>query len=234
MEDNMIFEEKTQTPVALKHFKTSESIGNIATALSQFQGEVQNPANIANNPFFKSKYAPLAEVLNTVRPVLAKYGLSVIQNTHNSDDKVYVHTLLMHKSGEWIESDPLELKVEKNTPQGVGSAITYGRRYALSAITGVASEEDDDGNANEPDKNKKGKKEEVPEAFTDPKVAEELNVLIGQIDVLVNELVKDETKKKTMIDIILEHNNKNKNYKKIQEVEVAKKVLDGLTKLKGE
>jgi len=229
----MIFEEKTQEPV--KIIKTSPTLGILAKALSQFQGEVKNPEAIAkSNPSFKNKYAPLDEVLNTLRPILGKYGLAVVQIPFSTAEYVSIITLLLHESGEWIETEPLQMKLEKNTPQGVGSAVTYGRRYQISSVLGLASEEDDDGEANEQNKNKKGKKEEVPEALTDPKVAEELNGLIGKIDVLVNELVKDETKKKSMIDIILENNNKNKNYKKIQEVEVAKKVLDGLTKLKGE
>jgi len=233
MEENMIFEEKTQEPV--KIIKTSPTLGILAKALSQFQGEVKNPEAIAkSNPSFKNKYAPLDEVLNTLRPILGKYGLAVVQIPFSTAEYVSIITLLLHESGEWIETEPLQMKLEKNTPQGVGSAVTYGRRYQISSVLGLASEEDDDGEANEQNKNKKGKKEEVPEALTDPKVAEELNGLIGKIDVLVNELVKDETKKKSMIDIILENNNKNKNYKKIQEVEVAKKVLDGLTKLKGE
>ena len=77
----------------------SESIENLAKSLSKFQAEVTNPANTANNPFYKSKYAPLNEVLNTVGPILAKYGLSVIQSTSSSADSVSVTTALLHDSG---------------------------------------------------------------------------------------------------------------------------------------
>lgn len=124
----------------------SESIANIAQALSLFQGEVANPKNTANNPFFKSKYCPLNEVINTTRPILAKHGLSVLQSPSGDGEHIVVTTLLMHSSGEWIEGEPLVLKADKVTAQGAGSAISYGRRYALSAILGISSDEDDDGN----------------------------------------------------------------------------------------
>lgn len=126
--------------------KKSESIANLAQALCLFQGEVTNPKNSANNPFFKSKYAPLSEVINTTKPLLAKHGLSVLQSPSGDGEHIIVTTLLMHSSGEWIEGEPLVLKADKVTAQGAGSAITYGRRYGLSAILGISSEDDDDGN----------------------------------------------------------------------------------------
>lgn len=128
----------------------SESIIELSKALSKFQGEVKNPKNTATNPFFKSKYAPLEEVLNTTRPILSKHGLSVIQSPSSEGEYVSITTILMHESGEWMEFQPLKLKTDKNTAQGAGSAITYARRYAISAILGIASEEDDDGNNAEP------------------------------------------------------------------------------------
>lgn len=124
----------------------SESIKNLAIALSKFQGEVKNPGNTSVNPFFNSKYAPLETVLNTVKPVLAKYGLSVIQAPSTEDNNIVVTTILLHESGEFIESNPIKLKMDKITAQGAGSSITYARRYALSSILGIASEDDDDGN----------------------------------------------------------------------------------------
>jgi hypothetical protein len=124
----------------------SESIKELATALSLFQGEIQNPKNSASNPFFKSKYAPLSEILNLVRPILAKYGLSVVQSPSGDGVNVIIVTTLLHKSGEFIEFEQLILKSDKPTAQGAGSAITYGRRYALSAVLGISSEDDDDGN----------------------------------------------------------------------------------------
>lgn len=125
--------------------KKSESIANLATALANFQGEVSNPKNTAKNPFFKSNYSPLNEVINTVRPIMAKHGLSVLQAPSGDGENITVTTLLMHSSGEWIEGDPLVLRADKITAQGAGSAISYGRRYSLSAILGISSEEEDDG-----------------------------------------------------------------------------------------
>jgi hypothetical protein len=129
----------------------SESIKNISVALIKFQAEVQNPKNTADNPFYKSKYAPLNEILNDVRPLLSKHGLGVIQSPSGDGEKITIHTMLVHESGEWIEFDPLTLKAEKITPQGAGVAITYGRRYSFSSVTGIASEPDDDGNSLEND-----------------------------------------------------------------------------------
>lgn len=128
----------------------SESIKELSTALSKFQGEVNNPSNTATNPFFKSKYAPLSEVINVTRPILSKNGLSVVQAPSTDGDSVTITTILMHESGEWIESPALTLKMDKVTAQGAGSAITYARRYAISAILGISSEDDDDGNGVEP------------------------------------------------------------------------------------
>lgn len=130
----------------------SESIKELAIALSKFQGEIKNPGNTAENPYFKSKYAPLNDVLNLVRPILSKNGLSVVQAPSGDGESIVVTTTLLHESGEWIEFNPLVLKTDKATAQGTGSAITYARRYAISAILGISSEDDDDGNIAEPQK----------------------------------------------------------------------------------
>ena len=124
----------------------SDSIKNLSIALAKFQGEVTNPSNTATNPFFKSKYAPLETVLNTVRSILSKHGLSVIQAPSTEDNNIVITTILIHESGEYIEPEPLKLKMDKVSAQGAGSSITYARRYALSSILGIASEDDDDGN----------------------------------------------------------------------------------------
>lgn len=136
--------------------KRSESIKEIAIALCKFQQEVKNPSNNASNPLYKSKYSTLDNVINTVKPVLAKFGLSYIQSPSTSDDGLYIGTttLLMHESGEWIESDPIVLpayKLGKDAvkiydAQAAGIAITYSRRYSLSSLLGISSEDDDDAN----------------------------------------------------------------------------------------
>ena len=126
--------------------KKSESVKSLAASLSKFQEEVKNPANTADNPFFKSKYAPLSDILNNVRPLLSKNGLSILQAPSGDGENIIITTMLLHTSGEYIEFDPLILKADKPTAQGAGSAITYARRYAISAILGISSEDDDDGN----------------------------------------------------------------------------------------
>ena len=146
----------------------SESIANLSAALARFQGEVLNPKNTANNPFYKSKYAPLCDVLNMVRPLLAKHGLSVVQFPSGDGSIVGITTTLLHTSGEWIEGEPLCLNAEKLTPQGVGSAISYGRRYSVSAVLGISSEDDDDGNhaENTPSKPKEARSKHVSTSTT--------------------------------------------------------------------
>ena len=126
--------------------RTSESISEIAKALNGFQAEIDNPPKTADNPFFKSKYTPLADLIKHCRPTLAKHGLSVFQSAAGDGERISITTLLMHTSGEWIESCPLNLTPQKKDPQGMGGAITYGCRYSYSAALCVASEDDDDGN----------------------------------------------------------------------------------------
>ena len=149
----------------------SESIKEIATALAKFQAEIHNPANTATNPFFKSKYAPLSEVLNTVRPILSKYGLSEIQDDYGNGDGVTVTTMLLHSSGEWLKTGELTAKPEKNTAQAMGSIITYLRRYQLSSLLGVSSEDDNDANEKEPN-NKPENKKPAPKKETPKKLTE--------------------------------------------------------------
>lgn len=130
----------------------SESITQLATALAKFQSEIKNPKNTETNPQFRSKYAPLDVVINTVRLPLAKQGLSFMQSTASAGENIIIVTMLIHESGEWIESEALTLPAyqlksggaKEFNAQGAGSAITYGRRYSLSAILGISSEDDDD------------------------------------------------------------------------------------------
>ena len=125
----------------------SESIAKLAAALMVFQSEVKDPARDGENPHFRSKYVQIDGLLAAVRPILSQHGLSVIQSTGGDGQNVTITTMILHTSGEWLETDPLTLKAQQATPQGAGSAITYGRRYSLSAALGVAWDDDDDGNA---------------------------------------------------------------------------------------
>lgn len=127
----------------------SDSIAALAAALAEAQGEMENASKNSTNPHFKSKYADLAEVLNTVRPVLSKHGLSVTQFPSYGDGLVHVETIIAHKSGEWM-SEKCSAPAQKQDPQGVGSAISYLRRYSLAAVCGIAQEDDDANAATKP------------------------------------------------------------------------------------
>lgn len=127
----------------------SESIAALAGALAKAQSEIQGAKKDSENPFFKAKYADLSSVWDACRVALTKNGLSVIQTPSTEITEnvtiIRVGTLLAHSSGEWISEELSAIPV-KDDPQGIGSCVTYLRRYALSAFTGVAPE-DDDGNA---------------------------------------------------------------------------------------
>jgi hypothetical protein len=124
----------------------SESIASLAKALSAAQGSIKSALKDSNNPFFKSKYADLASVWESCRPALSSNGLAVTQSTAFVGELLVLETMLMHLSGEWVSS-VYPISPVKSDPQGVGSAITYARRYSLSALVGVVAGEDDDGNA---------------------------------------------------------------------------------------
>lgn len=124
---------------------SSNEIDKIAPALVAFQDEVGNPKKTADNPFFKSKYADLDGIINTIRPTLAAHGLCVIQSPEGEGNTAKVATRIIHSSGQWIEGT-LSLTAVKGDPQGMGSAITYARRYSLAGICGLA-QDDDDGNS---------------------------------------------------------------------------------------
>lgn len=124
----------------------SDTIAQLAAALSKAQGAIKAAAKDNTNPHFKSKYADLASVWDACREPLAKNELAVIQLPSVSDGQVHVVTLLTHSSGEWI-SETLDFSLASDTPQAIGSTITYGRRYGLSAMVGVAPDDDDDGEA---------------------------------------------------------------------------------------
>jgi len=126
---------------------SSESIIKLASALTKFNGEVSKISKDAKNPFFKNNYATLDNIVDEIRPVLTKNGLSILQIPGGDGENVIMKTLLIHESGEWLESDPLVMKPVKNDPQAVGSCITYARRYSLGSFLSLNTGEDDDGNA---------------------------------------------------------------------------------------
>lgn len=124
----------------------SESISKIAAALVAFSGEVKSIEKDATNPHFKSAYTTLDHMIDETKPLLNKHGLTVMQFPGGDGERITIRTMILHSSGEWIESEPLTLRPVKVDPQGAGSAITYGRRYSYAAALSLSLGDDDDAN----------------------------------------------------------------------------------------
>jgi len=178
--------------------KQSESLDKLMQSLISANQEITNPKNTAENPFFKSKYAPLGDILTSIRPILTKNGLILIQNVSTDETFVSIETGIYHTSGQYILSDKLQMSADKATAQAQGSAITYGRRYQVSAFLNIASEDDDDANSankkpeDKPKPKPKGvlsKALPVIKGATDLKHLESLEKLINQ-----NSWTEDELK----------------------------------------
>lgn len=122
---------------------TSESINEIAAALSTAQGDIEHATKDAKNPHFNSKYATLAAVSEACMKHLSKCGIAVLQSPSSDANLVRCVTRLVHKSGQWIESDPLQVQAKDAFPQSVVSAVTYLRRTQLAAFCSVAPDDDD-------------------------------------------------------------------------------------------
>lgn len=132
-------------PVDYRPDSRSVDLADLFAALAKAQGEIEGAKKDSTNPHFKSSYADLASVRDVTRDPLARNGLAIIQWPRTVDSGVEIETIITHASGQFM-SGVLWLPCSKFDAQGIGSAITYGRRYALMAVTGVAPV-DDDGNA---------------------------------------------------------------------------------------
>lgn len=141
MPDTVMTEAATTAP----YRNRSPEIAKLAAALCKAQSAMEGAKKDSENPHFKNAYADLASVWDAVRKPLTDNGLSVVQFPRTVGNGVEIETTLLHISGEFM-CDVLWVPCSKNDAQGLGSAITYGRRYALMAVTGVAPV-DDDGNA---------------------------------------------------------------------------------------
>jgi len=125
----------------------SNEINELAMALVSAQAEFSAVPKGSTNPFFKSKYAALPDVVASASPVLAKHGLAVSQHiaTGMNGSDILV-TYLIHTSGQYIAHD-MTLHMVKDDPQAQGSAVTYARRYAYMSVLGLVADDDDDGNS---------------------------------------------------------------------------------------
>jgi len=127
----------------------SEEIGKLSTALVSAQAEIGNATKNATNPHFRSDYANLEAVLFTVKPILAKHDLSVVQFPGYEDGACTLSTIVLHKSGEWLQSKA-GAPLDRPTAWSVGSCVTYLRRYSLASICQMTQEDDDGSAASEP------------------------------------------------------------------------------------
>jgi hypothetical protein len=140
----------------------SEQINEIAKALATAQAKIESAELNKINPHFKSKYADLASVIDSIRAPLSSNGIAVSQTMELRDTGMVLRTVLMHTSGQWIASEyPLPATAR---PQEMGSALTYARRYSLSALVCNSADEDDDGNGAEAGKQKIDSNGRAPKA----------------------------------------------------------------------
>ena len=122
--------------------KKSESIASLSAALIQFQAKLTKVKKDGKNPHFGNKYASLSQIIESIQAPLTECGLAIVQMPEGENN---LETILVHTSGEWI-AESYTMRPTKNDPQGVGSAITYQRRYALGSVLCLNIDEDDDGN----------------------------------------------------------------------------------------
>jgi ERF superfamily len=127
----------------------SDSISELSTALVAAQSKLAGVQMNATNPFFKSKYADLGAIIEAARVPLSDNGLAVSQLTGSDNGSISLTTILMHKSGQWLESTismPIGDEKGRSLAQSAGAIITYLRRYSYAAIVGAYADEDTDGN----------------------------------------------------------------------------------------
>jgi hypothetical protein len=167
--------------------KHSENIADLVADLVVAQGQIDNAAKRSSNPHLKNKYADLASVWDACREALSSNGLCVLQGAAVEGNSVLITTKLAHISGQWVES-VLAMPVGKADAHGVGSAITYGRRYSLMAMVGIAPEDDDAGQPQRPQQQQRQQQPKAaPKAKPDPAVLTSEH--IAQLTALRNEAI---------------------------------------------
>ncbi len=185
----------------------SESITKIAPALIAFNSKVHKIAKDAANPFHKNKYATLDQIIDEVRPILNENKLAVMQNVNGDEGQMTVKTILIHESGEWMESNGTTLKLAKNDPQGAGAGITYARRYDLCAFLSLNTGEDDDGNsASGVNGNRQNNRQQKPKKASTQKLNLITNLLKEKVtDQLDERALYQLIKKRMNVAIDMEH-----------------------------
>ena len=159
--------------------ETSETKAELFKAFANFKKKLKQPLKDANNPFFKSKYVPLENVVQVVDEAMIDTGLSYTQGIADLEEGyLRVDTIVLHESGEYMVIKGSKVKPVKNDPQSAGSATTYARRYSLSTAFGIASDPDDDGNgASQQEKGKtQQKRQQEPKSQPKPELTPEQKV----------------------------------------------------------
>jgi hypothetical protein len=188
----------------------SKDIGKLAGSLAKAQGKIRNAKKDSTNPFFKSDYADLSSVWNACRAELSSNDIAVIQTLDSDPDgRVYVITTIAHSSGQWMRGR-IGAKPTKNDPQGIGSTLTYLRRYSLAAMVGVApAGEDDDGQAGstkgdtKPATTSKKKPQAKPEPEPEPEPENENALTVAQVKGLMAKAKANGFTEKEFDDMIL-------------------------------
>lgn len=138
------------TPIIInENLSASPDLGKLFEALAKAQGELKPAVLDMVNPHFNSKYASLTSCQDAYREPLSKNGLSIVQQVYTGKEGYYIRTTLGHSSGQWM-SNVFKLLLDKQNMQGLGSAVTYARRYGINALVGLVDIEDDDGNGASP------------------------------------------------------------------------------------
>lgn len=141
-------------------------------AYVKFQTEFNGMKADSSNPFFKSTYISLDGILNTIRPILAKNGLAIIQNLYTEEEHITVQTMLVHSSGQYYITKKLSMRPNKPEPQVYGSMATYMKRYQLASLIGVCESIDDDGNVAHHGSYSPAENIQAPKKATTPKKSE--------------------------------------------------------------
>lgn len=159
--------------------ETTETKAELFKAFANFKKKLKQPLKDANNPFFKSKYVPLENVVQVVDEAMMDTGLSYTQEIEDLEEGyLRVDTIVLHESGEYMVIKGSKVKPVKNDPQSAGSATTYARRYSLSTAFGIASDPDDDGNgaSQQSKNNQQPKNTQQPKAQPKPELTPEQKV----------------------------------------------------------
>tara|TARA_R100001086_G_scaffold142930_1_gene75152 strand:+ start:159 stop:890 length:732 start_codon:yes stop_codon:yes gene_type:complete len=127
--------------------KKDTSSETLYGALVKLRGVLSNPEKKSINPHFKSKYCKLEDLIQHVREPLSSHGLTFVQNIVNEEKSVMAQTTIIHESGQTLTLDGPAVLIDKFTPQGVGAACTYAKRYGICSAFGIESDDDDDANS---------------------------------------------------------------------------------------